>query len=375
MNLDFDPNKDYYSILWVDENASSEEIKKAFRKLAMKYHPDRAPEWQKEEYEKKFKEINEAYQVLWDENKRKQYDTFRKWWFSFNWFWWFDFWDSVFRGWVFDLDDVFDLFWHFFWEGFWSFKRSWNARKPRRGEDILINLPITFEESYLWTKKKIEYNRYVICEKCQWKWIDPSSQKIKCPICGWTWMIVQTKRTPFWVFQSQKVCDKCWGSGYIDSKLCNVCNWKWLVLKKESIEINIPEWIRDWQIIKIPGKWNYGLYGGEPWDLLVKIVVKPSDIWKRSWYDIIMKTDVSVYDAVLGWEIQVMHPSGEKLKVKIPKGLQVGDKIVVPWKGFKISWWIFWKRWDLIIIPNIQLPKKLSKEEEKLWKKLKELNI
>jgi len=378
MNFDFDPNKDYYTILWVSENASQEEIKKAFRKLAMQYHPDRAPEEKKKEYERKFKEINEAYQVLWDENKRKQYDTFRKggfWfgWFDFGWFGWVNFWN--FWNWsFFDLDDVFDIFWQFFWNDFWWFRKSSYKKSPRRWEDILITLPISFEESYKWVKKTIEYERYIQCEVCKWKWIDPSSEKVKCPVCWWKGVIIETKRTPFWIFQSQRVCEKCWGSGRIDTKPCQKCNWQWRYLKKEKIDVDIPPSVKDWQIIKFPWMWHYGLYWGEPGDLLIKILVKPSEIWQRSGYDIITKLPISVYDAVLWWEVEVLHPEWKKIKVKIPKWLQIWDKIVVQNKWFKISWGIFWKRWDFIIIPLIQLPKKLSSEEEKLWKKLKKFN-
>ncbi len=372
MNLDFDPNKDYYAILGVSENASQDEIKKAFRKLAMQYHPDRAPDDKKKEYEQKFKEINEAYQVLGDEQKRKQYDAFRKggfWWFGG--FGGFDFGSDFGQGSVFDVNDIFDLFWEFFGGGF---KQRKYEKKPQRGEDILITLPVSFEESYTGTKKKIEYERYVVCDRCKGKGVDPDSQKIKCPVCWGSWVIIQTKRTPFGVFQTQKICTRCWWTWYIDSKPCSKCWGSGLIIKRELVEIEIPEAVKDWQVIKIPWMGNYWPYWWQPWDLLIKVLIKPSEKWQRSGYNLITNVPISVYDAVLGWEVEISLPDWKKVKVKIPKGLQPGDKIVVAGKGFKISWWIFGKRGDLIIKPIIQLPKKLSKEEEELWKKLKQLS-
>jgi len=269
MNFDFDPNKDYYAILWVSENASQEELKKAFRKLAMQYHPDRAPEDKKKEYEKKFKEINEAYQVLWDENKRRQYDAFRKWgfgWFDFGSFWNFG------AGSVFDLGDIFDIFGEFFgwWGGFTRWRKF--SKSPRRWEDVIIDLDLTFEEAYKWTKKKIKYKRYIVCPECWWRWVAKDSQKIVCPVCKGKWVIVDVKRTPFGIFQTQRVCDRCWWEGYIDSKPCPKCNGSWRILTEEELTIDIPEGIRSWEILKIPWKWNAWIYGGPYWDLLIKIM-------------------------------------------------------------------------------------------------------
>lgn len=360
---DFDPNKDYYRVLWIDENASQEDIKKAFRKFAMKHHPDKG--WDQE----KFKEVNEAYQVLWDAKKRAQYDGYRKWWFGgFGGFWW---WHDFGWEWVsFDVWDVFgDIFWSFFGEGFGG---QSNRRWPIRWKDIVINLDITFEESYKWSKKELKYSRDIACDACGGKWISKESQKNVCPVCQWKWVVIQSKRTPFGVMQVQSTCSKCYGQWYIDSKPCEKCSWTGTMRLEEKVNFEIPSGINEWEAIKIPWMWSYWQKWWDAWDLYIKINISGTNKFKRRGNDLIVDLTINIFDAVLGAEKTIDHPDG-KLVVKIPKWLQVWQHIKVAGKWFgKSSFFGASSKWDLIIVPQIEIPKKLSKEEEELWSKLKE---
>ena len=361
--FDFDPKKDYYSILGVSENATEEEIKKAFRKLAMKYHPDR---WGDQE---KFKEINEAYQILSDKTKRQQYDAYRKWWFwSFDWFWWFK--DNIFQWATFDVGDVFDVFQDFFW---WGFRQQSYQSRHRKGSNIWLNLQVSIEDVYLWKEKKVKYKRYVLCDICNWKWIDPSSKTQTCPVCSGQWVVTKTQRTPFGVMQVQTTCSKCGWEWKIDTKPCSKCGWNWVVLKEEIMKVKIPTSVDSWTTIKYPWMWNYWYRWGSAWDLYITINIKPSDIWEKKWYNLYIRPEVSIFDIVLGWQIEIELPS-KKIKVKIPKWLQVWEKFVVSWYWFKKSDGLLAWKWDLIVQPKIKIPKKLTAEQKKLWEKLKDLS-
>jgi len=366
--MDFDPKKNYYEILWVNEDADEKEIKKAFRKLAMKYHPDRAPEWKKEEYEKKFKEINEAQEVLTDPKKRQMYDTYRKWGFDFGWMWGF----GGFS-WQWATFDVWDIFWDLFGDFFWGTRWArTNSDRPRRWDDILLNLRVKFEDIYKGAKKKIKYSRYVPCDVCNWTGVDPSSKPETCPTCHGQWVVVQTQRTPFGVMQSQTVCPTCHGKWKIWEKPCAACGGKGLKLKEEIIEVNIPQWVDPGTKIKLPGMWHYGYKWWTPGDLYVNILLDENSPWKKQGHDIILEKEIPVIDAILWGEMEVDLPD-KKIKVKIPKGLQVGDNIVVSGYGFKKTWGLLGGKGDLIIKPKIKIPKTLSKEEKELYEKIKEL--
>lgn len=362
--FDFDPNKNYYEILGVDENASEDEIKKAFRKLAVKHHPDRW--WDQEE----FKKINEAYQILSDNQKRQQYDQVRKWWMWGMW-WWFGW------GWMwwttFDVEDIFgDVFWDIFWWG-WFSRWRWASKRPRRGEDIVVSLEVDFKEAYKWVSKEFKYKRNVHCDVCDWTGVDKESQKTTCSTCGGRWAVIQTQKTPFWVMQSQTVCPDCRWEWSKDSKPCTNCGWRSLTSKEEKIKVDIPSWIRSWEHLKVPWMWNYWINQWPAWDLYVKVNIKWWSGFKREWDNLVVEVEVPYYDAVLWWEVEVDHPDW-KTTVKIPKWTQPWERISVSWKWFGQWWFGIWnKKWDMIVVPKIKLPKKLTKEQQDLFKKLKEI--
>jgi len=349
MNLDFDPKKNYYNILGVSEEADADEIKKAYRKLAMKYHPDRNKG--DKEAEEKFKEINEANEVLSDSEKKQQYNAYRKGGFGAWWFWWFAGGQQV------DMGDLWDLLWWFFGGGFWwwGWRRAW----PERGDDLILQLTISFEEAYHGLKKEVSYSRLQ-----QAVWVTTKS----CEDCGGRGVVAQQARTPFGVMQTQAACPTCgwaWAQYYKDDvKVAN----GWLEQVSEKLDINIPAWIKAGSKIRYAGRWNAWMLWWETGDLYVKILVKWSNVWKRDEQNLLVDIDVTVFQAVLWWEIQVPHPEWD-MKVKIPKWLQVGEYIRVSWKWFGEKW-LLKSRWDMIVIPTISIPQKLSKADEKLWKEL-----
>ncbi len=355
MNLDFDPKKNYYDILWVSEDASDDDIKKAYRKAAMKYHPDRN-KWDATA-EEKFKEINEANEVLSDSSKKQQYNAFRNggggfWGFGGAWgganFWGFGWWAQF--GWV----DLWDLIWGMF-GGWWGRRTG-----PRQWEDLVLQLTIWFEDAYHGITKKVSYTRSV-----QWEWID---EKI-CDTCGGAWVVAQQVRTPFGVMQSQWACPECDGAGRSYTKDGKTVGNGWLEETKQDIQIKIPAGIKAGSKIRYPGMGNDGLYGGPEGDLYVKILVRWSDKRRRDGDNLLTEVDITIYDAVLWSEMEVPHPEWP-VTVKIPKGLQVGERIRVSnkWYGDK---WLLKSRGDMVVIPNMKIPKRLSKSQEKLWKELR----
>jgi len=347
---DFDPKKDYYKILWVEESANKDEIKKTFKKLAVKHHPDKAGG-----NKEKFQEINEAYQVLSNDKKRQQYDMFKKWWGWFGGIWGGGF------GWF--QSGGFDVGWVDLWDVIWSVFGGWfggggSSRGASKWADIKHQLELTFEEAFLGTEKKIAYTRKNLVS-----W----AERKTCPTCGGKWATVKQVQTPFWVMQSQVTCSTCSWTWSIFSK-----NWKDLSSyeifeqKREEITIKIPAGINDWVYIKYSQSWHAGL--AWDWDLYIKINILKSNIYERKWNNLYIKADVTIFDLVLWWSCNVHHPEG-KLNIKIPKWTQINELIKISGKWFWESW-IFHKKWNLYIDPQIHIPKRLSKKQEKLWKEI-----
>ena len=356
--VDFDPNKNYYDILGVSEEAGEDEIKKAFRKLAVKHHPDK---WGDSE---KFKEINEAYQVLSDKQKKQQYDAYRKW-----WMWWMG-WMWGMWGWWFDMEDIFDMFWDFFWGwGWWMW--WWGRRRTQKWENIISSVSLTFEEAFKGTSKDINYTRYIACDDCNGQWVASDSQRQACPDCSGRGVKQEVRQTPFGMMQVQTACTKCGGVWYINSKPCQKCGWNGLMKHEEEVSVNIPSGMNAWEYVKVPWMGNYGPNNWPAWDLLIKIHITWGEKFRRKWDDLLLDVEISIFDVVLWNTIEVEHPEW-KMKVKIPKWLQVNDVVRVTWKWYEKKWWFMNKNWDFIVVPHIKIPKKLSKEEEDLWKQLRD---
>lgn len=352
--FDFDPKKNYYELLGVSEDASEDEIKKAFRKAALQHHPDKGGD------QEKFKQVNEAFQVIGDKQKRQQYDSVRKGWFGGWDFWGFGGWGFQWANFDFGGFDIGDIFWDLLWGmGGWA---RWWSKRPKKWQDIQVNLTISFEDSYKGISRSFSYKRTVQ---------DPDIQVENCPVCNGSGATVQATRTPFGTMQVQVACQRCHGAGSIYKK-----NWKEvssnLLSSTEDITAEIPENIEDGMFLKYQWKWNFPDFGTQPGDLFIKIIVKESDKYSRKWDDIIVKAELWIIDLVLGTEIEVPHPSGSKVTVKIPKWTQIGDVIKVSGKWFGTSG-VFGKRGNLIVSPKISIPKKLSKQEEKLRQELKDL--
>ena len=350
--MDFDPSKDYYAVLWVEESANADEIKTAFRRLAMKHHPDK--KWWSTE---KFQEINEAYGVLSDASKKQHYDAYRAW---GGWFGWIPggfsgFWGFSQGGFDVDLGDVMDQF-------FWGARR-WAHAWPRAWEDIQVSITISFEESYLGVEKTIEYTRKQKVE---------GVKESQCTTCEGAWRVRQQTQTIFGSMQTQVVCPSCQGIGNIYTKDGKTIPGG-VASHKEKLTVKIPEAIKDNVYIKHTGRGDDGYGWGPSGDLYVKITVAPSKIYTRRGNDLYLTQEISLFDMVLGAEITIPHPRGDKT-IKVPKGTQASDSIKVSKLGFASSGGVFNSHGDLYVKPKITIPKKLSKKESELRSELAKLS-
>lgn len=341
--------KDYYEILGVDKNASQQDIKKAFRQLARKYHPDVAGK----ESEEKFKEINEAFQVLSDPQKRSQYDRFGSAAFrpeDFTSFRWPSF-DELFRD--FGFGDIFDVF-----SGF----RERTKTGPEGGADLRYDLEITLEDAFHGKAKKIDVPTFIPCNTCDGT--GANSLK-KCPNCDGTGEVRRIQRSAFAQIVNITTCNKCKGTGQIIEKPCRNCKGAGRIKKIKKIEIKIPRGVDNGSYLRIAGQGEAGHNGGLPGDLYVVIHVKEHPVFDRRENDLFCRTTISLGQAIFGGQVEVPTINGSA-KLKIPAGTQ--SHTVFRLKGQGMPDLHTSKRGDQFVKIVVKIPKNLSEKQKKILK-------
>jgi molecular chaperone DnaJ len=349
--------KDYYEILGVEKNASKEDIKKAYKTLAKKYHPDLNKDSNASE---KFKEINEAQRVLTDDNLRANYDRFGT---SGPGFEGFDFsranqGQGGFEGFEFggDMDNIFDMFF-----GGGTGRRRRNG--PTRGSDLRYDMEITLEEAATGTHKNITIPRTEACDKCDGKGVEKDSDIVRCETCGGSGMVSRSQRTPFGMFSTSHPCNKCNGTGKIIKKPCHKCNGRGVEEVKTEIKVDIPAGIDEGNRLRITEEGEAGLRGGPNGDLYVVVHVKEHEIFSREGNDISIEVPLSFVEAAMGAEIEVPTLKG-KATLKIPAGTQTDTTFKMKGEGLPSLRGMGHGNENVKVI--VQVPKELTKRQKEL---------
>lgn len=358
--------RDYYEVLGVDKNASDDELKRAYRKLAKKYHPDANPD-NKKEAEAKFKEVNEAYETLSDAQKRKMYDQFGPdgpggfggggpsgGYYSYS--------TSGFDG--FDMGDLGDIFSSFFGGGFGGRSSGRTASGPQKGADLRYNMEITFEEAFLGVEKEISISRDDTCDTCSGSGAKLGSKVDTCTMCHGTGQIKQVQTTILGQMQTTRTCPTCHGEGKVVHEPCEACRGKGTIRKQARIKVKIPAGIDENQTVVLRGEGAPGTKGGPKGDLYITVHIKRHNIYTRQDYNVLCTVPVTFTQATLGAELEIPLVDGSKEKFKIPEGTQTGTRFRVKGKGFKAVNRNY--EGDLIFTVEIQTPKRLSKEQRDL---------
>ena len=346
--------RDYYEVLGVRKDATQDEIKKAYRKLTKENHPDLHPG--DKACEERFKEANEAYEILSDEEKRKKYDQFGHAAFDPNAGYgaggFGDF--GGFGG----FGDIFsDIF-----GGFGGASRA-NPNAPRKGESLRATVNISFEEAAFGCKKEVTVGRVEPCADCKGSGCAPGTTPEICPDCKGTGQVTVSQRTPFGMMQSSSPCSKCRGTGKIIHQPCKTCRGMGSVRRQHKIEVNIPAGIDDGQTISKPGGGNAGVNGGPAGDLLVSVIVRPHARFERDGTSVLLEQEISYAQAALGAEVEVPTLDG-KVKLTIPEGTQPGA--VFRLRGRGIPYLRGSGRGDQFVSVTIKVPKNLTGSQKEL---------
>ncbi len=351
--------KNYYDILGVDKKATKDDVKKAFRKLAQTHHPDKGGD------EAKFKEITEAYSVLGDDKKRREYDSYGQ---TFNGsgpgaggFGGFD--PSQFGGFgqggvEFDLNDLF--------EGFGDIFGGSRGGRAKRGRDISIDIEIPFKESILGGTRSVLITKVSECETCDGSGAKPGTDMETCKQCNGQGHLRETRNTPFGQISSTRACSNCDGTGKVPKEKCATCSGHGVLRREEELSIAIPAGMDDGEMIRMPGK-GEAVKGGKAGDLYVKVHVKPHAVFRKEGMNLVMHMPLKLTDALLGTTATITTVEGTKLEVKVPAMQEAQQTLRLRGKGVSVGS----QSGDLLIKLSTTMPKKLSGKAKKAIEELK----
>ena len=362
--------RDYYEVLGVDKSASEDEIKKAYRKIAIKYHPDRNPG--NKEAEEKFKEAAEAYDVLHDPQKRQQYDQFG---FAgpgggggF----------GGFNATSMNMDDIFSMFGDIFgghaggFGGFGGFGGGQRRPQQHRGSDLRLKVRLSLQEIATGVTKKFKVRKDVMCSHCHGSGSEDGSSTETCPTCHGSGVISHTTQSIFGMMQTQGVCPTCNGEGKIIKNKCHECGGSGIVKGEEVVEINSPAGVAEGMIVNVPGKGNAGRRNGITGDIQVFIEEEPNDIFVRDGNDLIYNLLLDFPTAALGGDVEIPTIEGSKLRVKIESGTQPGKTLRLRAKGLPAVQGYGNGKGDLVVNVSVYVPKTLSRDEKKALENMKD---
>ena len=356
---------DYYQILGVERTASEDDIKRAYKKMAIKYHPDRNPG--DKEAEEKFKQAAEAYDVLRDPEKRSRYDQFGK--------------AGVnggaggfggFNGQGMNMDDIFSMFGDIFGgrHGFGGFNSAENQTRQYRGSDLRLKVKVNLNDVMNGVTKKFKVRKDIICDECKGSGCEKGTSPETCSTCNGRGYVIRTQRSIFGMMQTQQPCPTCNGEGTIIKHKCHKCHGEGVVSGEEIIEAKIPAGVADGMMVNVPGKGNAAKHNGIPGDIQILIEEEPSKIFIRDENDLIYNLLLTVPQAVLGDDIEIPTVDG-KVKIKIAPGTQPGKVLRLRGKGIPAIQGYGYGKGDLVINISVYIPEKINDKERKLFEEIR----